>query len=95
MKTYVALVRRSSRGFAITFPDVPDCHSEGVSIDEARLNASHALALKLQSLVGAGDVVPAPSSVAEIVRNPAWRQEEIDAIIVAVRPVVRKGDTDK
>ena len=89
MKTYVAVIRRVGLEFAISFPDLPGCEAGGATIEEARAHAARALAVHLEALVEAGDAIPAPSSLKEIISNPEWKDAGIDAIIPAVRPVAR------
>ena len=89
MKSYVAVVHRREAGFAISFPDLPGCRSTGATMEAARAEAEHALAVHLQHLVEAGDAIPVPSSLKEIVADPKLPAANIDTIILAVRPVVR------
>ena len=89
MKSYVALIHARDRQVAISFPDLPGCASEGTTIEEARSSAAHALAVHLQNLIEGGEAIPPPSSIIEIVSDPKWRPETVDAIVLAVRPVAR------
>jgi predicted RNase H-like HicB family nuclease len=89
MKNYVALVHTTATKVTMSFPDLPGCACEGATIDEARGSAAHALAVHLQNLIEGGEAVPAPSSLLEIVSDPRWRAEGIEAIVLAVRPVAR------
>ena len=89
MKSYIAVVHRREAGFLVSFPDLPGCTSRGATIETARAEAEHALAVHLQHLVGSGDAIPAPSSLKEIVSDRKLAEANIDAIILAVRPVVR------
>ena len=56
----------------------------------ARKTASHVLALHLQKLIETGEGIPPPSSIIEVVSNPRWRSENVDAIILAEKPVARE-----
>src|SRR5688572_13748601 len=89
MKTYVAVIRRVGLEFAISFPDIPGCEAGGATMEEARVHAARALAVHLERLIEAGDAIPAPSSLKEIISDPQWKDADIDAIIPAVRPVAR------
>ena len=89
MKSYIALVRKEGTRIEISFPDLPGCRAEGETIEAARASTSHALAAHLQELVQSGSVIPAPSSIAEVVASPLWQADKADAIILAIRPVPR------
>jgi predicted RNase H-like HicB family nuclease len=90
MKSYIAIVRQIGSECAISFPDLPGCEpAAGATMEAARKTASHMLALHLQELIETGEGIPAPSSIIEVVSDPQWRSEEVDAIILALRSVAR------
>jgi predicted RNase H-like HicB family nuclease len=89
MKSYVALVHARERDVTISFPDLPECVSEGATIEAARASAAQALAVHLQGLIERGEAVPRPSSLLEIVSGPKWQATNVDAVILAVRPFAR------
>ena len=89
MKSYVALVHTGDRQITMSFPDLPGCVSAGGTMEELRASAAHALAVHLQKLIENGEAIPPPSSIIEIVSDPKWDPETVDAIILAVRPVAR------
>jgi predicted RNase H-like HicB family nuclease len=89
MKSYVAFVYRRGEEVTISFPDLPGCGAVGATIEEARVNAAHFLADHLHELIRAGDAIPSPSSLLEIVSAPEWQAEDIEAIVLAVRPIAR------
>ena len=92
MRSYVALVHEQHGEFAITFPDLPGCHSAHVAtIEEARATAASDLAIHLQGLLECGQAIPSPSTIAEIVSGPEFKPDVV-AILVAVRPVMRKSE---
>ena len=72
----------------LSFPDFPGCGAAGATIGGARINAAHFLADHLQNLITAGEI-PSSSSLLEIVSDPQWQVEGVDAIILAVRPIAR------
>lgn len=51
--------------YAVLFPDLPGCNSQGDSLEEAFSMAAEALAGYLEFLADDGDVIPRPSSRAE------------------------------
>jgi predicted RNase H-like HicB family nuclease len=54
--------------FAVLFPDLPGCNSQGDSLEEAVFMAAEALASYLECLTDEGDDIPGPStrSVAQV-----------------------------
>ena len=60
--SYVALIRRESASeFLVTFPDVPEALTSGVTLEEARAAAPDALWTALVGYVEAGLPLPARS----------------------------------
>ncbi|MBS6829194.1 MAG: type II toxin-antitoxin system HicB family antitoxin [Desulfovibrio sp.] len=51
--------------YAVLFPDLPGCNSQGDSLEEAFSMAAEALAGYLECLADDGDPIPIPSSRAE------------------------------
>ena len=85
MRPYIALIRKHSDfGFHVSFPDLPDCISSGLTIAEARRNAEHALSLHCRRLQRIGAPIPPPSYMHQI----AWTQERIlDGLIALIAPL--------
>jgi predicted RNase H-like HicB family nuclease len=52
--------------YGISFPDFPGCVTSGTTLDEARTSAAEALKLHLAGMVEDGEMIPAPSPLAEI-----------------------------
>ena len=72
MATYVALVRQIAVGRCrASFPDLPGCVAEAGSLDEAMALAKQALAGRIEHLLEAGELVPAPTLVDAIDRQDA------------------------
>ena len=46
----------------MSFPDLPECFTQGSDISETRVMAADALSLALSSRLEAGESVPAPSA---------------------------------
>jgi predicted RNase H-like HicB family nuclease len=89
MRSYIGVVRTTGAEVSISFPDVPGPEGTGLTIEEARGNASRALAGHLRALIEGGGSVPPPSSLIEVISAPEWQAEAIDAVILAIRPVAR------
>lgn len=53
-------------GFTVSFPDIPGCHTEGDSLEEALTMAREALGLHLYSMEEDGDQIPSPSNPATL-----------------------------
>ena len=49
-------------GYWVSFPDFPECFTQGSDISEARVMAADALSLALFSRLEAGESVPDPSA---------------------------------
>ena len=58
--------------FGVVVPDLPGCFSAGDSLDEAMINAEEAAAAWIDATLDAGNVVPAPSSLAALHGDPAY-----------------------
>lgn len=50
------------RGYTVTFPDLPGCISEGLSIEHALTMAKEALELYMYNLEDEGEEIPEPTS---------------------------------
>ena len=85
----MGVVRTTGAEVSISFPDVPGPEGTGLTIEEARGNASRALASHLRALIEVGGSVPLPSSLIEVISAPEWQAKTIDAVILAIRPVAR------
>jgi predicted RNase H-like HicB family nuclease len=84
MRPFIALIRKQTDcGFRVSFPDLPDCSSTGLTIAEARRNAEQALTLHCRRLQRLGTPLPSPSYMHQI----AWTQERIlDGLVVLIPP---------
>lgn len=56
---YTAILDRGKEGYGVIFPDVPNCFSFGVTIDEAAANAEEALALYFEGHEERPEATPA------------------------------------
>lgn len=54
-------------GYTVVVPTLPGCITEGDTIEEALANAREAIALHVDSLIAAGDPVPAELTPPELV----------------------------
>ena len=76
MAHYIAvLVPEQSGGWAVLFPDLPGCASQGETLDEAIAMATDALAGHLAVARDYGDPIPTPRSVDDIRSDDEWRSE--------------------
>jgi predicted RNase H-like HicB family nuclease len=91
MATYIALMRKDpSSHFGVDFHDFPGCVTAAATMQDARRGAVEALALHVAGMVEDGEVIPAPSTLDEIMADPANRDAVavlIDAPMQAVRAV--------
>src|SRR5579872_4558396 len=58
--------------FGVVVPDLPGCFSAGDSLDAAIAGAEEAAAAWIDAALDAGDSVPAPSSLDDLRRSPAY-----------------------
>ena len=68
----VVIHQSGDSAFGVTVPDLPGCHSAGDSMQEALENTPEAIGLSLESRVDDGDILPAPSDLADLKSNPEY-----------------------
>lgn len=67
MAFYIALIHKdASSDYGVSFPDFPGCVTAGATVEEARVMAEEALRLHIEGMMEDGDVIPAPSSLDEV-----------------------------
>jgi predicted RNase H-like HicB family nuclease len=72
MRQYIALIHKvADSDYGVSFPDLPGVISAGSTLDEARNMATEALAFHLEGLAEDGEAVPEPSSLEDIMQDPA------------------------
>ena len=64
---YPAIFTEEEDGILVDFPDLPNCYTDGASIEEAFENAEDALALALWHLEVEHAAIPAPSVPASLI----------------------------
>ncbi len=67
---YPAVIERADDGFSVFFPDLPGCTSAGATVQEAALAAEEALSGHLAVSIEYGDVIPGPTELDIIARDP-------------------------
>lgn len=82
---YPAVFTTADDGVSVEFPDLPGCLPCGESLEEAVINAKEALALHLYGMENDGDMIPAPSNVADI----NYECGEVLMIVEAFMPPLR------
>lgn len=84
MTNYIALIHKDADSeFGVSFPDLSGCVSVGATLEEARLNAEEALALHAEGLIEDGETLPQPSTLDEVMADPANRDGAV--IIVPLK----------
>ena len=63
---YPAIFTEEKDGVLVDFPDLPNCYTDGATIEEAFENAEDALALALWHLEEEGADIPVPSAPAAL-----------------------------
>lgn len=79
-------------GFWITFPDIPECMSEGDNLEEAYKMASDALGLAITSRIEENEEIPTPSQITSI---DSSNRDEFTAIIEFDLEEYRKKHSSK
>lgn len=79
MAAYIALIHKDANSdYGVSFPDFPGCVTAGSTLDEARTLAAEALAFHIECMAEEGEVIPEPSDLTKIMRDP----ENHDAVFV-------------
>ncbi len=74
MADYIALIHKESGSdYGVSFPDFPGCVTAAATLDEAKREASEALALHVEGLLEDGELLPEPSSLEKIMADRANR----------------------
>ena len=63
---YPAIFHQEEDGFWVSFPDFPECLTEGDNMDHAYQMAFEALGLAITSRKEEGESIPSPSSISSI-----------------------------
>lgn len=72
MGIYIALLRKDPNSdFGVDFPDFPGCITGGTTLEEAHRRAPEALRLHIKGMIEDGESVPEPSSLDEVMADPA------------------------
>lgn len=88
MTNYIGLIRKDPESdFGVDFPDFPGCVSAGTTLDEARAMGKEALDGHIACMREDGEVIPAPSSLEDVMSNPENRE--------AVAFLVEAPDVDR
>ena len=93
MRYYPALIVQNdgdneADGFAVVFPDLPGCTSDGANVQEAAVMAAEALALHIEGMHEEGEPIPYPSAPGQI---PDWLGHGSKIITSVLVPVEMPG----
>lgn len=67
---YPAIFHKAKEGgYFVTFPDIPECMSQGETIEEAYEMAVDALGLSISTMKEAEEVIPKASKISDIKSN--------------------------
>lgn len=58
------------KGFNVSVPDLPGCHTWGATLEEAKKHAAEAITLYLESLREDGEPIPESSAIIEDMEIP-------------------------
>ena len=85
VRHYPAIVEGDAEsGYSVFFPDLPGCTSGGDTLQEAALNAEEGLAAHIALMLGAGESVPAPSSLDDLPRPIEADVVEVSRLLVRI-----------
>lgn len=70
MTNYIAVIHKEKKSdFGVSFPDFPGCITAGRTVDEAKDMAQEALEGHIKFMLDEGLILPAPSSLEDILKN--------------------------
>jgi predicted RNase H-like HicB family nuclease len=71
---YVAIIHKEADSdFGVSFPDFPGCITAGRTLDEAKDMAAEALLGHIAEMQAAGEAIPGPASLDEVMSSPDFR----------------------
>lgn len=74
VKQYIGLIHKEpGSDYGVSFPDFPGVVTAGRTLDEARAMAQEALEFHIEGLVEDGEATPDPSSLEQVMAEPANR----------------------
>ncbi len=83
---YVAIIHQDhDSDFGVSFPDFPGCITAGRTLNEAREMAREALIAHIQVMLDAGEDVPKPSPLDEVMNNPDFC-DGVAFLVTVVKP---------
>lgn len=74
--TYVALIHKANKksaSYGVMFPDFPGCVCAGRKLDKAMQNARQGLVFHMEGLLNEGEALPEPTSLEDIIADPAYK----------------------
>jgi predicted RNase H-like HicB family nuclease len=82
---YIAYLHKErDSDFGVSFPDFPGCVTAGRTLEEARQMAAEALALHIEGMIEDGEVMPEPSNLDDVQKDPNMKGAV--AVLVGVEP---------
>ena len=71
---YIAIIHKDpSSDFGVSFPDFPGCITAGRTLEEAKDMAAEALNLCIEEMQAAGEAIPDPAALDEVMNNPDFQ----------------------
>jgi len=100
MQSYVAILipDRAAGGYAVLFPDLPGCVTQGEDTADAQAMAADALSGHVAALREYGDPVPRARALEEIKADRGFAREnaidwkDVTALLVPIRPPLGKPE---
>ncbi len=94
MHGYIALVTKTSGGYSAFFPDLPDCRSDGASVDGAITRARSALKAHAARLHRAGEAMPAPRPAMDVFAEEA-KYDAVGGACIELRDISLRIAVDR
>ncbi|MGH7923595.1 MAG: type II toxin-antitoxin system HicB family antitoxin [Candidatus Binatus sp.] len=86
---YIAYLHKDrASDFGVSFPDFPGCVTAGKTLGEARRMAAEALTLHIAGMIEDDEVVPDPSNLDALARDPNMKGAV--AVLIGVEPAQEK-----
>lgn len=87
MTDYIALIHKEpGSDYGVSFPDFPGCVTAGRTLDDAKREASEALAFHIGGMLQDGEPLPVPSSLEQVMANRGHRDAVAFLVPSPARP---------
>ena len=88
-RVYVAMIQKADKAgadYGVFFPDLPGCVFGGSTYEKALLTAQEGLLFHIEGLIEAGEAVPLPTSLDEVMKDKEY-QSCVPALLRILMPM--------